>query len=152
MVYQWKVSGIIPVDAQVAGEELDRIYQENGKLEPSKIVEESRLETAPLHKCFEWNDEVAAEKYRENQAQTIIRMITTVVETDNKKPVEVRAFVSTENDYEPITVVLNSEDKKMALLDDAKRELKMFINKYETLSELCGIISAIQSFLDNKSE
>jgi hypothetical protein len=37
------------VDAQTAGEELDRIRQEHGTLEPGTVVDESRPEEAPLH-------------------------------------------------------------------------------------------------------
>ena len=68
MTYKWKLPGIIPVEAQEAGEELDRIYKKYGELQPSTIVDESRDSSAPLHKCFEWDDQTAAEKYRETQA------------------------------------------------------------------------------------
>lgn len=71
MVYKWKIPGVIPVDAQTAGEELQRIYQEKGGLNPSDIVEESRHDSAPLHPCFEWDDETAAEKYRQTQAMQL---------------------------------------------------------------------------------
>ena len=73
MIYKWKVAGLMPVDAQTAGEELNRIYTKNGALNPADIVDESRPEDAPLHDCFEWRDDVAAEKYREQQDAPGIR-------------------------------------------------------------------------------
>lgn len=68
------------VDAQTAGEELDRIRQEHGTLEPGTVVDESRPEEAPLHPAFEWHDPKAAELYREHQATNLIKQVRVVVE------------------------------------------------------------------------
>ena len=111
MIYKWKIPGVIPVDAQTAGEELQRIYQEKGGLNPSDIVEESRNDSAPLHPCFEWDDEIAAEKYRQTQAMQIVRSIVTIQESDKKKPQEVRAFVHVQESYHPISVVIGSKEQ-----------------------------------------
>ena len=143
MTYQWKIPGIIPVEAQKAGEELDRIYTKHGKLEPSDIVEESRNENAPLHPCFEWDDQKAANKYRESQAMLIVRSIVTVQES-NGSPQQVRAFVHTEQSYKPISVVVNSEKQMAALLETALSELKAFKRKYETLKVLSPVFDAIE--------
>lgn len=143
MTYQWKIPGIIPVEAQKAGEELDRIYTKHGKLEPSDIVEESRNENAPLHPCFEWDDQKAANKYRESQAMLIVRSIVTVQES-NEGPQQVRAFVHVEQSYKPISVVVNSEKQMAALLETALSELKAFKRKYETLKALSPVFDAIE--------
>lgn len=142
MIYKWKVAGLMPVDAQTAGEELNRIYTKNGALNPADIVDESRPEDAPLHDCFEWRDDVAAEKYREQQAQTIVRAIVAVNE-DATKSESVRAFVHVRNTYEPISVVVNDAEKVQEVLQTALRELAAFRRKYETLSELAPVFRAI---------
>lgn len=144
MVYQYKIAGLFPVDAQTAGEELHRIYEDKGQLEPADIVDESRPATAPLHTCFEWDDEVAAEKYREVQAGNLIRSITVVHETPTHEPVEVRAFVKPLETYAPIDVVVNSEEQMDALLKSALSELKSFEKKYATLSKLGPIFEEIK--------
>lgn len=144
MIYKWKIPGVIPVDAQTAGEELQRIYQEKGGLNPSDIVEESRNDSAPLHPCFEWDDEIAAEKYRQTQAQMIVRSIVTVQEKPNREPVETRAFVSIQQEYKPIEVVTNSEEQMQELLRTALAELMAFRRKYSILSELAGVMRAIE--------
>ena len=135
MVYQWKVPGVMPVDAQTAGTELERIYATHGRLEPSDIVDESRDEQAPLHRCFEWNDAAAAEKYRQSQAANIIRSIVTVQETE-RGPQEVRSYVHVQTGYQPISVVVNSEEQMNTLLRSALRELSAFRQKYSALSAL----------------
>lgn len=144
MVYQYKIAGLFPVDAQTAGEELHRIYEDKGQLDPADIVDESRPATAPLHTCFEWDDEVAAEKYREVQAGNLIRSITVVHETPTHEPVEVRAFVKPLETYAPIEVVVNSEEQMSALLESALAELKAFEKKYATLSKLAPILDEIK--------
>ena len=143
MVYQWKIPGIIPTDAQTAGNELDRIYQERGELNPAYIVDESRPEYAPLHPCFEWDDERAAEEFRKAQARCIVRNITVVCDT-KEEPQNVRAFVRVQSTYQPINIVLDDVDKTQELLQSALRELKAFRDKYKTISALAPVLSAIE--------
>ena len=143
MVYQWKIPGIIPTDAQTAGNELDRIYQKHGELNPADIVDESRPTSAPLHPCFEWDDAKAAEKYREHQAGNIVRNITVVCDTQ-EEPQNVRAFVRVQSTYQPINIVLEDADKTQELLQSALRELKAFRDKYKTLVSLAPVMSAIE--------
>ena len=144
MIYKWKIPGVIPVDAQTAGEELQRIYQEKGGLNPSDIVEESRHDSAPLHPCFEWDDETAAEKYRQTQAMQIVRSIITIQESDKKEPQEVRAFVHVQESYHPISVVVSSKKQMDELLASALSELKAFQRKYSVLVELSLVFEAIE--------
>lgn len=152
MVYEWKVKCVMKVDAQTAGEEFERICEKNGRLDPADVVEESRQESAPLHKCFEWRDDVAAEMYRKTQASQMIRAITTVVESPNEGPVEVRAFVNTGDKYAPIVTVLKSEDSTAYMLKCARSELQSFKRKYATLAELSGVIKSIDDFIDEEHE
>lgn len=142
MTYQWKVPGIMPVDAQTAGNELQRIYERDGVIEPETVVEESESPSAPLHSCFEWDNEKAAHKYRITQAQGIIRAIVAVDET--KKNPETRAFVSVQREYQPISVVIRNPEKRDVLLKNALDELRWFERKYNTLNELSGVFEAIK--------
>ena len=75
------------VDAQTAGEELDRIRQEHGTLEPGTVVDESRPDEAPLHPVFEWCDPKAAELYREHQATHLIKQVRVIVPPRSEEPV-----------------------------------------------------------------
>lgn len=143
MTYQWKLPGLMPVPAQTAGEELERIYQAHGAIDPAFVVDESRPESAPLHPCFEWDDHIAAEKYRQNQARMVIRSVVTVQETHSGQPVSVRAFVQTETEYKPISVAMSSEEQMEELLGTALQELSAFRRKYAVLSALMPVFSAI---------
>lgn len=141
MTYQWKVPGIMPVDAQTAGNELQRIYERDGVIEPETVVEESENPSAPLHSCFEWDDEKAAHKYRITQAQNIIRAIVVV---DEEKQPETRAFVNVQREYHPVSVVVRNPEKREILLQNALNELRWFERKYNTLQELSAVFSAIE--------
>lgn len=142
MTYEWKLPGIMPVSAQTAGEELDRIYGKYGHLDAKSIVDESREEDSPLHPCFEWRDTIAAEKYRESQAREIVRCIT-VKESSVPELEHVRAFVRVEQAYHPISVVISNEDKMLELLHTALSELQSFKRKYGHLSKLKQVFDAI---------
>ena len=141
MTYQWKVPGIMPVDAQTAGNELQRIYERDGVIEPETVVAESKTPSAPLHSCFEWDDEKAAHKYRITQAQTIIRSIVVV---DEAKQPETRAFVNVQREYHPVSVVVRNPEKREILLQNALNELRWFERKYNTLQELSNVLAAIK--------
>lgn len=141
MTYQWKVPGIMPVDAQTAGNELQRIYEREGVIEPETVVAESKTPSAPLHSCFEWNDEKAAHKYRIAQAQNIIRAIVVV---DEEKQPETRAFVNVQREYHPVSVVVRNPEKREILLQNALNELRWFERKYNTLQELSNVFAAIK--------
>lgn len=145
-VYEWKLPGVIPVDAQTAGEEFARIYEKNGRLDAENVVVESRPESAPLHACFEWNDMVAAEEYRKSQAMTMIRMITVKAPVKgSQESVPVRAYINTkESAYLPLTVVLESPELREELLNTALQELKAFQKKYATLKLLEPVFEAIK--------
>lgn len=145
MTYQWKVPGVMPVDAQTAGNELQRIYERDGVIEPETVVEESKSPSAPLHSCFEWNDAKAAHKYRITQAQGIIRAIVAVDETE-KQP-ETRAFVSVQSEYHPVSVVIQNPGKRDVLLKNALNELHWFEKKYNSLQELSGVFDAIREVI-----
>ena len=144
MTYQWKLPGLIPIPAQTAGEELERIYAKHGALSAAGVVQESRPEDAPLHPCFEWDDAAAAEKYREHQARNIINAIVVRQETPGTGPVEVRAFPHDVDAYRPLEVIVSDADKMLALLDTALAELRAFEHKYSALKQLYPVFQAAQ--------
>jgi len=71
---------------QAMAAELNRLAKQNGgKITPRMIVDAARDENSPLHDYFEWNDDVAAERYREMQARTLLRSVTLKVSTETKR-------------------------------------------------------------------
>lgn len=151
MVYQYKIPSLYPVAAQTAGEELDRIYREHGELKAADVVDESRNAAAPLHSIFEWNDTAAAEMYRINQAEKLIRAVVVTVPEEGTKsgqPRLVRAYVHTEESaYHPIGVVVANTDYTKIMLTEALRELAAFRKKYAALTDLTSVFDTIDIVL-----
>ena len=105
MVYKWK-TGYHKVDAETAGKELNRIKKKRG-LTAKAVVDESRDPKARLHKEFEWNDNIAAERFREQQARILIGDL--IIEADTPTgSTQTRGFVklSQDSEYESIQEVL----------------------------------------------
>jgi hypothetical protein len=145
MVYDWKRA--MPVKAQEVGEYLDELELEFGKVTPKIVLDRSREEDALLHSCFEWNDDVAAEKYRETQAGFIIRNLVIKVDNSAQEEQSVRAFVNVKSETQSIFVsmakVIENDDLRSQMLNTAKQELHSFKQKYENLQELCEVFKAI---------
>lgn len=65
--FYWKDSSLnhVPIDAQVIGEYLLKLETENGGRPLRELIDEKfHDEASPLQKWFEWDDDVAAKKYR----------------------------------------------------------------------------------------
>jgi len=141
----WKDGFRAKVSAQTAYDVINGLYEE-GKSEASDLVDASRPEDAPLHSMFEWNDSIAAEKYREDQARYIIRHVCVINDAEESETVPVRAFFQIDEEtsnYEPTVVIMNDDEKRERLLDIAKKELNSFRLKYNSLKELAKVFSAI---------
>lgn len=142
MVYQLKAGSRIKSAADVVGAECERLERE-GRLTAKELVNESRPVDAPLHNEFEWRDDVAGELWREHQARNIINSVIVI----NAKQEPQRCFFSVDvkdAEYHSVETILQSEDKRSALLRSALRELKAFEQKYRQLEELCGVFEAIK--------
>ena len=146
MVYQWKYN--MPIKAQIVGEHFEQLEKQKGCITPKIVLESARSETSVIHECFEWNDDVAAEKYRESQASSLIRNLTVkMVDTDDKPTEPVRAYVNIKqtdtSSFISMYKVLENDKLTNLMLEQAKQELAAFAKKYSTLQELSGVFSAI---------
>ena len=140
MQAQWKFKNLFKGDAQKVAEEIG-----NRKVTPQEVLEIARDENTELHKCFEWDNDLAAEKYRLIQARSVIINLV-FVKTDNEQE-DVRCFqITTErNTYQPAQQFLVQQDEYQALLKRAKAELEAFRRRYATLTELEGVLKAIEA-------
>ncbi|MBO9380014.1 hypothetical protein GG804_24920 [Sphingomonas histidinilytica] len=153
MVYQWKDATHAIVDAQIAGEELERIrVRQNGRLDAKDVVDASRPADAPLHEAFEWDDETAAEAYRLDQARYLIRHIDVVVEKTAADPVAVRAFVSVKRDedrsYTSVQHAMSDVDLRAQVVAAALAELDAWRKRHAELVELARIFACIDQARD----
>lgn len=138
------------IEAQKVGEEIRALGgMEGNPVKPDLILQFAREnEESELYKCFDWDDTVAAEKYRLEQARRVTRAI--VIIKVNDKPVEqpkteIRAFFEEKRGggYRPTTFILKNKDSYERLLENALAELRAFKRKYHMLTELNEIFALI---------
>lgn len=134
----WKVNGIFKADANKVYSEMLEIKE----ITPQSVLERARDEKSELHKCFEWNNNVAAEAYRKQQAGNIIRMLYVVPREEEAPTVRVLSRTS-ETVYQPTRLFVKNQNEYEDLLKRALSELESFRKKYETLSELEQIFEQI---------
>lgn len=148
MVYQLKSGSRIKSSAAVVGAECERLERE-GRLTAKELVNESRPKDAPLHNEFEWNNKVAGELWREHQARHIINSV--VIINERKEPQRVFFNIEVaEHEYHSVKTILQSNDKRTALLRTAMQELRAFEMKYRQLNELCGVFNAIDELKEEQ--
>src|SRR5262245_40933442 len=71
--------------SELIKKELEKIRRRGGgRLTPRMVVEAAKAKAHPLHDEFEWDDSVAAQKYREDQARELIRYVTIEVVTESR--------------------------------------------------------------------
>ena len=143
MAVTWRFS-LYKQNAEQVKQELDKLGK---SYTMHDVVDLARDEDNYMHDMFEWDDSIAGEKYREEQARHIIHMLVFVDEkTDEPSPVRVVYSVpDMPRIYSPTTVIMKQPDQYKQLLEQAIIELRSFQKKYKHLSELSEVLDAIDA-------
>ena len=145
-IIKWSVSGVFKADANKCYEEIQEIGEE---VKPEQVLDKARDSDSELHKCFDWDDSSAAEKYRLHQARLVINHLIVVKRDveEEKEPVQFRVMLKNdtarESGYKQTLVMVRDEDEYKKMLEQAYRELHSFKQKYSCLSELSEILALI---------
>ena len=125
----------------------EEIYQIGETVTPEQVLDRGRDGDSELHKCFEWDDSAAAERYRLNQAREILRFLVIEKKEDapaKEPPVRVFYNIETAGGYKPTEIIFQNPDEHQKLLKKALSELDAFQKKYRSLSELEEVFEAIR--------
>lgn len=144
IVATWRSDCHYKADAQKCFDEISEIGE---FATPKQIVDKARNEDTELHKCFEWDDTVAAERYRIVQARKVCQSLVfqrTEKQIEERKP-EIRVLFKPLEapGYRKTEIIVKHEDEYAKLLATAYRELHAFKVKYACLSELEAILELI---------
>lgn len=126
-----------------------------GTLNIHRLLKDAKSPKHPLHNYFEWDDKVAAEQHRLQQARELIALLMVI---ENER--EHRAFMNVwfdeqgdttlnrnqvaESVYMDYVDVFNDDKFRKHALERAIREMLAFENKYEMLEELNDVFSAMK--------
>ena len=144
-------------DPQRIGEELTRITMENGgDLRPHLVREAARNRRNVLHRHFEWDNQVAAESFRLDQARELIRMIKAVEITDDgQEQYSGMAFVSITDPkagrvYKRLSDVMTNTRLQVRVMDMAVRDLEAWERRYAELEDVCSLVRVARERLTSR--
>ena len=144
--YGWR-RGRVNLDAQVVGERLEELEQEQGSLTPQILVDDARKKKSIMHDYFEWDDTVAAEEHRKFQARMLLGEIVVEYTDESEEPREIRAFVSVvENDNRHFTTLdraMSDKELRKQVIADALEGLRQWRYKYDHLKEFSVVYEAM---------
>lgn len=132
------------IDANVVGEELERIADKHDGITAQGVVDESTPEDAALHPCFTWDNEIAANEFRKHEARNIVRSVRVVYpDKTDSEPAFVHIRYEGDED-EPVTAGYYQRSRIVAsdfsLYENAWRaareRLSSAVNSLRELEEL----------------
>lgn len=127
----------------------EKCYREIQSLEcitPANIVDYARSEDTELHKCFQWDDSIAAENWRKQQARIVVSSLVVTVEKNTAGSQKYRLIQHDDStkEYKPVVFTVRNMDEYGRLLAQAKRELRSFKERYKSITELSEVIEQIE--------
>lgn len=141
MKAEWKTRGLFKADATKCYKEIKRMGE---NVTPQEIVDAARDESSELHKCFTWDNDIAADKWRKQEARMIAANLVVRYEDKQGKVESLRLITKSDKEgYTPTYIMARREEGYVAMLQRAKAELTAFKKKYHQLSELQEILDLI---------
>ena len=155
VVATWKkgFASFHPADPQKVAEEILSIGE---SATAEQIVNKARDENTELHKCFTWDNNEAAVKWRLHEARQIVCHLVIREEDRQSDRPELRFFHKAEKSegYVPATTIFRNEDKYLQVVQNALAELRAFRRKYTFLSdrqEITNLINSLELMLENEA-
>jgi hypothetical protein len=145
---RWKRRGGVRNGGDVGAiaERFTAIEKRRGRLTAADVVDDARAKSSPLHLLFDWDDGVAAEKWRLRQASDLIASIEVVYKKRDGEHSTIRAYVSVTGkrgrEYAPIARAMSDRETREQILGEAKGALDAWVDKYEHLQEFAAVVSA----------
>lgn len=151
-VYKAKKGSILTdKQAKTYGRRIDQLIAQLGRaITPEELLEDAQDLGSPMHNFFEWDDDIAAQKYRLQQARYILRCIDVeiIYNGDNKST---RAYVNVSDPqdqerglvYVSVDRALSEPEMRKQLIQQAMIEAMSWKEKYKTLKELGLIFETI---------
>ena len=167
--YSWKSGYSFKVSADTVVGVLNRIEQKEGEVTKESFLDYSRDENSETHSLFEWDDSVAAEKYRLKQASNIISQLEVTIIHEDSEPREITAQIvdnveqgkSIESKisafvniapkapamsatYYNVNRAMSNTDTRKQVLRNALFELKAFEREYRNFTEVAELFEVIE--------
>jgi hypothetical protein len=153
---KWRPGYRNRVKAEIALVEIEKLEAARGIVTPRAVVDLARRKRNPLHPQFEWDDSVAAERHREQQARQMLANLVTVSIIAGEEVREAPVYVSVhspEHDgqrgYMRVTKVVLNEDLRQEALEETQRMIRGLRRRF---SALTGLVQLLEQFEDEVRE
>lgn len=149
--YTWKLKGLSKgVDPNKVVKELEKVQQDYGSLTPENILDAAKIKTSILHNLFEWNNTIAANQYRLQQARSILNNIQVVVISNGEeREVDVFEVVRREDENVYKSILTFDPNDIVEVKTRVAKELNYLRNKLSFFKELESISLKIESVIDD---
>lgn len=122
------------------------IKQKRGELTPQAVVDEARDPRHALHHRFEWDDSVAGELYRREQARQLIVEVKVVYKSDNGSSKSIRGFYAIQDGsegnfaYHDVNELRADPVTREIILRNMERDWRAMQDRYEDFEEFWSLV------------
>lgn len=148
-------------DIVIVVKALKAIEAKDGIIRPSAVVASAKAKNSPLNKFFEWDERVAATKYREQQARALIGCVM-VRESDSESSQPVRAFVNVRingneeeeqaQGYVSQSTMVRNPGLQQQILSYARNQLILWRSKFGNFEQFYGVALAIDEVIKSNDK
>lgn len=118
-----------------------------GALRPDDVVDDARDPKSPLHDQFEWDDSVAAHKYRISQARTLIKTVTIEVKVEHREVVVPRYVrdpsVGERQGYADVFEIKNEQELARDALRAEVKRVRSLLERTRSIAAVLGLESEL---------
>lgn len=122
---------------------VNEIYQRDGEVKPSVLVETAKPKDHPAHDAFEWNNAKAGHEYRMMQARQWIKRVHITINGEAERLFHITLNPETDEDaerelegcYKPASVIVQSVDEFDIALKQLRHQVQTARESYEYLKK-----------------
>ena len=133
-------------------EVLKELESKHGELTPDMVLQEAEDESSPLHEYFDWDDTIAAVKWRRHQARKMILSIKVVVET-TERVLKIPNYVrdpdkaGDEQGYRSVVALKKDEDAKREAIVSEFARAATALRRARDLADFFGLEQQVDDTL-----
>src|SRR3990167_11202027 len=158
ITYRWRAGARKKGDVNAIGVELSKLSDAHGdRLKAQVVLDAARDPESPLHSAFTWENDIAAEHWRRNEARILMRDVLVVIK-DNAPPqpmfISVIETIEDEEDRAYVTTARVFSDAALTrqVLHRAYGEMQSFREKYGHFKELAKVADTVQGEIHSLME
>lgn len=145
-MYQWRKSFLKfnsnETDPNAAAQVLGRLEESEGHVTAQSVIKAAEPKSSPIHKAFEWDDSIAAEQYRIEQARSLIKSIE-IIEASGSDTVATPIYFHVpqspvaESYYKSRDVLIQDVDEWQRAVGAARSQVAGCIRLLNSIEDLC---------------